>query len=118
MNIRQMSSEELSHRISETGKLRAKAEANYVYHNEYRKIILESVFLDLQEADSSLTATKAKSQARISSVFKESVDALVAATEAKFLAYADYKETDFEIKRRLNASFSKNQEWNSQKLNT
>ncbi|MCK5016843.1 MAG: hypothetical protein KAS32_07200 [Candidatus Peribacteraceae bacterium] len=117
MNIRQLSSEELTNRIRETGIERAKAESEFIYYSEYRKIILEQISLEIQETED-ISAAKALSRARISSVFKQAVDEMVVATERKFLAYANYKECDFEIKRRLNASFSKNREFSAGNLNT
>ena len=116
-NIRTLTSEELTHRIHEAGVERSKAEGAHVYAVEFRKILLEELTLEIIEKEG-VSHAKAKSMARTHADFRQSVDALVEATEAKFMVYANYKEVDIEIRRRLNLSFAKNREYSAGKLTT
>lgn len=116
MSIRDLKSDELSHRLWETGKARADADRHYIYCDEKRKILLAELTIQYEKDNG---VTKAQSMARIDPEFQNF--ALTEYPESKRAlsqARADYAECDFEIKRRLNLSFSKNREWNAEKGNT
>ncbi len=116
MNIRTLTSEELSHRLHSTGNIKAKAEGEYFWLDEYRKILLDK--LTLKEATNGVSHNKALSLARTSKEFLMHVEGQREAKESLHQSRVDYAECDFEIKRRLNISFSKNREWNAEKGNT
>jgi len=116
MNIRTLTSEELSHHLHETGGRKAKAEAEYFWLDEYRKILLDK--LTLNEVDAGAAHNKSLALARTSKEFLLHVEGQREAKENLHQSRVDYAECDFEIKRRLNQSFSKNREWNAEKGNT
>ena len=116
MNIRTLTSEELSHRLHTTGNQKAKAEGEHFWLDGYRKILLDK--LTLKEAKDGVSHNKALSLARTSDEFLLHVEGQREAKEALHQARVDYAECEFEIKRRLNASFSKQKEWNAERLNT
>jgi hypothetical protein len=116
MNIRTLTSEELSNHLYVTGKDRSKAEAEYFWLDEYRKILLDK--LTLNEVDAGTAHNKSLAIARTSKEFLIHVEGQREAKEQLYQARVDYAECEFEIKRRLNLSFSKNREWNAEKGNT
>ena len=116
MNIRTLTSEELSNRLYQTGKTRAKAEGEYFWLDEYRKILLDK--LTLAEVDKGEPHNKSAAMARTSTEFLTHIEGQREAKEQLYQARADYSECDFEIKRRLNQSFAKNREWNAERANT
>jgi hypothetical protein len=115
MNIRVLSSEELSNHLHKTGGVKAKAEGEYFWLDEYRKILLDK--LTLNEQVDGISHNKALALARTSKEFLTHVEGQREAKENLHQSRVDYAECDFEIKRRLNLSFSKNREWNAEKAN-
>lgn len=116
--IRTLTSEELSHRFWECGRARAKAEANAFSLGENRKRLLDVLTLQIIDNDPGTSHAKASSRARASDEFKTHIEGQTASVEARFIAMADYHECDFEIRRRLNLSFAKNQEMKAGRLVT
>jgi hypothetical protein len=116
MNIRTLTSEELSHRLHTTGNVKAKSEAEYFWLDEYRKILLDK--LTLNEQDAGTAHNKALAIARTSKEFLTHIEGQREAKEQLHQSRVDYAECDFEIKRRLNLSFAKNREWNAERGNT
>jgi hypothetical protein len=116
-NIRTLTSEELSHRFCECGYARAKAEREFFLLDEHRKILLDKLTLKIAD-EKDISHNKALSYARTSKEFEAHIDGQAIAKEELYQKRADYSECDFEIKRRLNASFSKNKEWNSGRIVT
>jgi len=117
-DIRTLSSEELSHRFHEAYIRRAKAEGEDFYLDENRKRLLDVLTLQIMDDDPGISHAKASSMARASKEFKTHLDGQKAARVERFEAMGAYHEVDFEIKRRLNASFAKNREWSAGKLQT
>lgn len=116
VNIRTLTSEKLSHRLYVTGMARATAEGQYFLLDEGRKILLDKLAIKISE--DGISHTKSQSLARISDEYRIHIEGQAVAKENLYIARANYSECDFEIKRRLNLSFSKNKEWNSGKLTT
>lgn len=117
-NIRTLSSEELSHHFCECYKRRAKAEREAFYLDEYRKRMLDVLTLQYMDDDSGLSHAKASSKARASEEFKVHLEGQADAIEERYDAMGAYHECDFEIKRRLNASFAKSREYSAGRLQT
>ena len=117
-DIRTLSSEELSHQFYECYKRRAKAEKQAFLLDENRKRLLDVLTLQIMDDDPGISHAKASSRARASDEFKVHLDGQAEAIEEKYDAMGAYHEVDFEIKRRLNASFAKNREWSAGKLQT
>ena len=117
-DIRNISSEELSHRFHQCYKRRAKAERQAFYLDENRKRLLDVLTLQFMDEDSGLSHAKASSRARASSEFKTHLDGQAEAVEERYDAIGAYHECDFEIKRRLNLSFAKNREYSTGRLQT
>lgn len=111
-NIRTLTSEELSDHFSNCVNKRAVAERKAFFLNENRKRLLDVLTLQIMDNEK-ISHAKASSRARASEEFKTHLEGQAIAVEDRWQAYGDFKECDFEIKRRLNASFSKNKEWNS-----
>ena len=72
MNIRTLTSEELSHHLHATGSVKAKAEGEYFWLDEYRKILLDK--LTLNEQDAGTAHNKALALARTSRDFLTHVE--------------------------------------------
>lgn len=117
-NIREYSSEGLSHHFYNCYKRRAKAEREAFYLDEYRKRMLDVLTLQYMDDDSGLSHAKASSKARASDEFLKHLEGQAAAIEERYDAIGAYHEVDFEIKRRLNASFAKNREYSTGRLQT
>ena len=117
-DIRKLTSEELSEHYSNCVQKRATAEAEAFYLNETRKRLLDTLTLANMDDDPSLSHAKALSLARASKEFGIHLDGQRVAFEERWQAYGDYHECDFEIKRRLNANFSKNMERHNNKMIT
>lgn len=109
MNIRTLSSEELSHRFSECVARRSELEGQYFILDENRKILLEKLALDIQN-DQGFAWGKSMALARTSSEFDIHIEGQGAVKHDLYQARGDVAECDFEIKRRLNLSFSQNQQ--------
>lgn len=117
-NIRTLSSEQLSEHFSGCVQKRAAAEREAFYLDENRKRLLDVLTLQIMDDDSGISHAKASSRARASEEFKTHLEGQAVAIEDRWQAYGDFKECDFEIKRRLQLSFSKNREWSTGNLNT
>ena len=116
MNIRRLSSEELSHRFHECVKHRAELEGMYFSLDEHRKILLDK--LTIEYSEDGTAHGKALSLARVSDEFKVHVDGQAVAKTELYQARGDVMECDFEIRRRLGNSFSKNREFSTGSLVT
>lgn len=109
MNIRALSSEELSHRFSVCVSARAELEGQYFILDENRKILLEKLALDIQN-DQGCAWGKSMALARTSDEFSIHIEGQGAVKHDLYQARGDVSECDFEIKRRLNRAFSQNQQ--------
>lgn len=117
-SIREYSSEGLSHHFYQCYKRRAKAERQAFYLDEHRKRMLDVLTLQYMDDDPKLSHAKASSKARASEEFKVHLEGQADAIQERYDAMGAYHEVDFEIKRRLNASFAKNREYSTGRLQT
>jgi hypothetical protein len=115
MNIRTLKPEELSHHFSECVKRRSELEGQYFLLDENRKILLDKLTMKFAE---DMAHGKALSMARTSPEFKVHVEGQAIAKQALYQARGDLAECDFEIKRRLNLSFSQNMQRKADGMNT
>ena len=114
--VREMKSEELSHHLWEVGKELVVAENQWFWVQEQKKIMLANLALQFESRGHGVT--KSQSLARTDTSFREHLDVMREALENRDRAKVRYKEIDFDIRRRLNKSFMKNQEARSQMGNT
>lgn len=114
MNIRALTGEQLSEFFSNASQRRAELEGQYFILDEHRKILLDK--LALQHADDGMAWNKAQATARVSDEFDVHIEGQSITKQDLYQARGDVAICDFEIKRRLNANFTKNKEWNSGKL--
>lgn len=111
-----MKSEELSHHLWEVGKELVVAESQWFWVQEQKKIMLASLALLFESRGNGVT--KSQALARTDPTFQQHLDGMREALENRDRAKVRYKEIDFDIRRRLNLSFIKNQEARSQMGNT
>lgn len=115
MDVRSLSSEELSHLLGETGRRWAQAEKDWFWAQEYKKILQAELTLNYEKTEG---VTKAQAMARVDPKFRDWIEQMKSVLEERNVARVEYDEIQTEIKRRLNLSFVRNREYQSGHLVT
>lgn len=114
-NIRKLSGDELSAFFSTASHKRATLEGQYFILDEHRKRLLDKLAI---EYSADLAWNKAQAMARTSDIFNDHLEAQAGVKEDLYSARADVAIAEFEIRRRLQAGFTKNMEYKAGHLQT
>lgn len=115
MNVRELSSEELSHELHLAGKTWAISDKDWFWIQEAKKILLSELTLKYEQ---DFGITKAQTKARIDPEFKDHVEKMKKYNEDRNMAKVLYDELQIETRRRLSHQFIKNREFSSGSLVT